>query len=125
MIFGIGNDIIEIGRIKKAAENQRFLLRYFTKAEREGFPQGIRRPESIAGAFAAKEAVAKAIGTGFSGFEAMHIEILHNKNGMPYVHLLGPAKELAQKLQIVQFYISISHCKEYAAAIAIAEKTSE
>lgn len=123
MIVGIGNDIIEIQRIQRVVEtNPRFLLKNFTSKEQTYFKKRNYSYESIAGNFAAKEAVSKALGTGFSGFGAIDIEITRNKKGGPVVFLHGKAKEIAKEKGITTIWVSISHCKVYATAYSIAEK---
>ena len=119
MIIGTGIDIIEISRIKSLLKNERFLLKMFTNNEIEYLKS--RGPESTAGYFCAKEAVAKCLGTGFSGFNFTDIEIL-KKNSAPYVILHGEAAQIAQNKKITHICISISHCKEYATAMAIAQE---
>ena len=121
MIKGIGNDIIEIERIAKAAEKESFIKRWFTENEIVYFKEKNMRAETVAGSFSAKEAVAKAFGTGFSGFGAEEIEILRDKKGKPYVNLMGNALKKAKELGIDKIIISISHCREYASAVALCE----
>ena len=118
-MIGIGTDIIEIVRIKKAAQNERFLQRYFTKEELLFLKE--KKAESIAGNFAAKEAVAKAFGTGFRGFGPKDIAILRDKNGCPFVALSNKAQEIAKQQGIEKIHISISHNKENAIAFAVAQ----
>ncbi|MDO4175690.1 MAG: holo-ACP synthase [Eubacteriales bacterium] len=107
---GLGTDMIEIERIKKALERPAFWHRVFTEAEQEWLKQrGEQMPQSAAGLFCAKEAVAKALGTGFRhGFGLCDIEIGHTELGAPYVIL--PHQ---------RFLLSISHCQTYATATAI------
>lgn len=112
----IGTDIIEIERVRKSAENESFLTGVFTAAERAYYAQHGSRAETLAGMFCAKEAVAKALGTGFNGFRPGDIEITHTQSGAPTVCLAGKAKALFPDAQIE---VSISHCKEYATAVAI------
>lgn len=121
MIKGIGTDIIEIERVGKAIENKGFLKKYFTDKEIENINLKTNRKEKAAGIFAAKEAVSKLFGTGFKGFAPKDIEILNNKEGMPYVILYNNAKKISVEKQIKVIYISISHCKNYAVAYATAE----
>ena len=122
LIIGIGNDIIEISRIKQAIErSERFLKRVFDKVEIEYFESRNMKPEFIAGRFAAKEAVAKALGTGFRGFTFKDIVIERNELGKPLVILKGRAKEIAAKQGDYRFFISISHSEENAIAVAIME----
>lgn len=121
MIKGIGNDIIEIKRIAKAAEKESFIKRWFTENEIVYFKEKNMHAETVAGSFSAKEAIAKAFGTGFSGFGAEEIEILRDKKGKPYVNLMGNALKKAKELGIDKISISISHCKEYASTVALCE----
>lgn len=121
MIIGIGTDIVEIKRIEKAICEDRFLNRYFTEGEKNLFKIKKNRTNTIAGNFAAKEAISKAMGTGFSGFGAEEIEILRNDRGMPYVQLFGRALKKSEDLDIKNINISISHCEEYAIAYVIME----
>lgn len=118
MIIGIGTDIIEINRIEKAINRGLFLDRVFTEIEREYLDK--KRAESAAGYFAAKEAVSKALGTGIKGFTFKDIEIQKN-NGAPFVVLYGGAKDTAKKLGIKKIHLSISHSRDYATAVAVAE----
>ena len=89
MIIGIGNDLIEKSRVKKACEKDAFLLYVFTEPERELIQ---KKPDRAAGNWAVKEAVAKAMGTGFLGFKIREIEVLRDELGKPYVNLYGNAK---------------------------------
>ena len=118
-IVGIGSDIIEIERVKEIVEkNSRFLIRVYTEKEIE-YLKIKSGYSSHAGRFAAKEAVAKAIGSGISGFAFKDIEILNDKNGKPYVKLYGNAVNIAKGLT---FLITISHSRDYATATCIAVK---
>lgn len=116
MIAGVGCDIIEIPRIAAAIEKPAFLERCFTDAEREYITS--HGASSAAAAFAAKEAVSKALGTGISGFGMRDIEILHELNGKPYAVLHGGAAALAEKIG-ARVSISLSHSREYAVAYAV------
>ena len=121
-IFGIGTDIIEIDRFQKKGEppSERFMARCYT--EREIMYLKGKRLESIAGYFAAKEAVAKALGTGFSGFMPNAIEIIRNKAGKPEVVLHDGAARIAKEAKITHIDVSISHCETYATGMAIAQR---
>ncbi|AOT71697.1 holo-ACP synthase [Geosporobacter ferrireducens] len=121
MIKGIGIDIIEVVRIKKAVEkNSRFLQRIFTENEIKYFEENSLQTVSIAGNFAAKEAVVKALGTGLRAFSWTEMEIQRNSLGKPSVVLYGRAKRVAETLGVHQMLITISHSKDYAVAQAIA-----
>ena len=122
MIIGIGTDIVEIDRINKAIERTpNFINKLFTKKEIEYFISRKMRPEFIAGKFAAKESVAKALGTGFRKFGFRDIEIDKDELGKPLVLLSGGAKEIADKFGDYKLHLSISHGRENAIAYAILE----
>jgi len=107
MIKGIGIDIIEIERIEKLISNKpNFLERNFTMPEREQNA----KPETIAGNFAAKEAFAKALGTGFRGFNLIDIEVLRNHLGAPYIIFRG---------EPTNANVSISHNRSTAVAVVV------
>lgn len=122
MIIGIGTDVIEIERIKKALEkNPKFLQRIYTEREIEYFKSVGFRINSIAGNFAGKEAVSKALGTGFRDFGIKDIEILRDKLGKPIVILKGKALEKLPKNKECNIHISISHSRNNAIANVILE----
>lgn len=121
MIIGIGTDIIEIDRIGKALINKGFLHKNFTEKEIEYFLRRKNISEVVAGNFAAKEAVSKALGTGFRGFGLIHIEVLRDELGKPQVNLYGQAKNIAERGGISRIHISISHNKTQAIAYCIIE----
>jgi holo-[acyl-carrier protein] synthase len=113
----IGIDIIEIDRIAAALLRVGFLERVFTKGEIAYIATCGHGDCTAAGMFAAKEAVAKALGTGFSGgITLKQIEILHD-GGAPVAVLYGEAKKRLQRLGKTAA-ISVSHCRAYAAAVA-------
>lgn len=114
--IGIGNDIIEINRIEKAIKKINFITKVFTENEIKLFEIKGNRAEFFAGRFAAKEAVSKALGTGFREFSLTDIEILNDSLGKPYVTFKNSIESYNKKYFID---ISISHCKEYATAVAI------
>lgn len=115
MIRGLGCDIVEISRIKKAMENPTFVKRCFTEGEREYIAS--RKPESAAAIFAAKEAYSKALGTGFEGFYLLDVEVFHDKSGKPYVKGYNAAE-----VSDCEILLTISHCEEYATAVVIIEE---
>ncbi|MDD3869026.1 MAG: holo-ACP synthase [Candidatus Cloacimonetes bacterium] len=123
MIIGIGCDIIEVQRIQKAIENNpRFCDKLFTAAEIEYCSRKANSYQSYAVRFAAKEAVMKALGTGWSETVTwLDIEIIVSKKGLPSVVLSGEAKEIAEKLLINNIHLSLSHEKNYAIAFVIME----
>jgi len=122
MIFGVGTDIVEIRRIKNAMDrNSRFLEKIFTTTELEYLKSRNLRAEYVAGRFAAKEAVAKALGTGFRGFDFTDIEIDRTTLGKPIVILKGKADLIAKKVGQYNMHLSISHGEDSAVAYAILE----
>jgi len=122
LILGVGIDIVEIRRIKSAMEgNDRFLEKIFTASELEYLKSRNLRAEYVAGRFAAKEAVAKALGTGFRGFDFKDIEIDRTTLGKPIVVLKGKAKIIAKKEGQYNIHLSISHGEDSAVAYAILE----
>ncbi|MDY2735442.1 holo-ACP synthase [Intestinibacter sp.] len=116
-ILGIGIDIIEIDRIEKVLERTpRFLERNFTEKEIEYFKANNLRSESIAGNFAAKEAISKAIGTGIRGFNLKDIEILRDDLGKPIVNTYNNLNDICIKYSVKEIKVSISHSENYAVA---------
>lgn len=125
MIIGIGTDICALDRIRKMLENDKrelFLKRTYTQKEIELAPKGVGEAAYFGGRWAAKEAVAKALGTGFGrdcGW--LDLEILRNERGAPVLELSGKAIQRAQDLDITSWHLSISHEKLYAVAFATAQ----
>ena len=116
-ILGIGIDIIEIDRIEKVLKRTpRFLERNFTEKEIEYFKANNLRSESIAGNFAAKEAISKAIGTGIRGFNLKDIEILRDDLGKPIVNTYNNLNDICIKYSVKEIKVSISHSENYAVA---------
>lgn len=118
----IGVDIIEINRISKLLEYEKSIFDIFTKSELDSVNKlGTKRKiESLAGKFAAKEATAKALGSGFNEFiNPNDIEILNNDKGMPFLTLHNESLEYANKLNIHEYKISISHNKTTTVAFVV------
>jgi holo-[acyl-carrier protein] synthase len=114
-----GIDIVEINRLAEVnpAIRRRFLIRVYTPLELE---QVGGSDASLAGRFAAKEAVSKVLGSGIGPVSWQDIEIQRGPAGAPVLHLHGRASLLAEKLGLTQWSISISHSKTYAIAMAVA-----
>lgn len=126
MIIGIGVDIIEIERVRQAIQNNKnFLSKLFTEKEIDYFISRNMNSEVIAGNFAAKEAVSKALGTGIRGFSFKDIEILRNELGKPEVILHSDAKLIGNKLignnNSLRIHLSISHNNSSAIAYSVLE----
>lgn len=122
MILGVGTDIIEIDRIREVIERTpSFLSKAFTENEIELFKTKGMRVETIAGNFAAKEALSKALGTGFRGYKLKDFEILRDELGKPIVNLSKEARDKTSD-RILNINISISHSKDNAIAFVIIEE---
>jgi holo-[acyl-carrier protein] synthase len=118
VVIGIGIDLVEIYRIKRAIEKPAFVQRVFTPGEQlycDG--RGRQAAASYAARFAAKEAVMKALGTGLAGGGAwQEIEILSDEMGKPIMNLSGFFGQLAQQLGVRRVFLSLSHAHDYATA---------
>lgn len=121
-IIGVGADIIEICRVRRAVERggRRFLERVFTPAERDFCNARRDRYACYAARFAAKEAVLKAMGTGLSGCRWVDVEVARPGGGPPEIVLHGEAARLAGRKGISTVLISLSHGREHAVAFAVA-----
>lgn len=118
MKISTGIDLIEIERIAESIDRhgERFLARVFTSEERKACAD---RVESFAARFAAKEAAAKALGSGLDGFALLDIEITRAPNGAPGLRLYGVAAERAEQQGITRWSVSLSHSQSHATAIVI------
>lgn len=126
MIISMGTDIVEINRIKEAAENNpKFIERILTPREIALLETKCYRSASLAASFAAKEAVSKLLGTGIGEVSWHEIEILNNSKGAPYVLLSGKAKEISTQMDIDEIFISITHDKRTAFANVIGQKVDK
>ncbi len=122
MILGIGHDIIEMERVKRAFQQEGFLARYFTSKELEQLGS---KKMGLAGNFCVKEAVAKAFGTGFRGFGLQDIEVLRDGLGKPVVSLYGNARELADSMGVKRIFASITNINDLASAVVVLEGSDE
>jgi holo-[acyl-carrier protein] synthase len=130
LIIGVGTDLVEIGRVRRFLEDKsgpRFLARVLTPAEcRLAEERKGRQAEFVAGRFAAKEAVVKALGTGIgsvTGFQ--DIEVLPTTGGQPRAVLSAAALErlgLCNGESGLLIHLSITHIQEFAAAYVIVER---
>jgi holo-[acyl-carrier protein] synthase len=122
-ILGHGVDIVEVARIGAMIDEHgdRFLDRCFTAAERGYSEPRKRGSEHLAGRFAAKEAVLKALGTGWrNGIAWTDVEVVPLASGQPDLKLHGAAADAARRAGITSWSISISHTESHAMASAIA-----
>jgi holo-[acyl-carrier protein] synthase len=119
----VGIDIIEVGRVRKVFEKhgERFLSRVFTPNEVRQCRGKVSR---LAGRFAAKEAISKALGTGLHGVAWREMEVVQLRSGRPTVALHGNAKRRAELLGISAFDVSIADLAEFSIAIAVAVQTA-
>ena len=126
-VVGVGVDAIEIQRIRDALTRTPSLLeRLFTERERATCITrcGDLRYGGLAARFAAKEAVAKALGTGISGFAFRDIEVLTDERGRPTVELRGGAAAAAAGAGVDRVHVSLSHSGDLAVANAVAESSA-
>jgi holo-[acyl-carrier protein] synthase len=121
--IAVGIDIIEVDRVRKVYEHhgERFLKRVFTEME---VRQCRGKATRLAGRFAAKEAISKALGTGIHGVAWHEMEIVQLRSGRPTVTLHGNAKRRAELLGISAFDISIADLNAFSIAVAVAIQTN-
>ena len=122
-VVGIGTDIVECLRIAQMIERhgELFISRVFTPLEIQYCNSRRQATQHFSGRWAAKEAVLKALGTGWrKGISWRDIEVLNDPLGRPDVTLRGGAREAGDKLGMQKMLISISHCRSHATAYAIA-----
>jgi holo-[acyl-carrier protein] synthase len=124
MVVGIGTDLAEIERVRRSVERfgQRFLARVYTEEEIAYCLSKKSSAESFAARFAAKEAGAKALGTGISrGVNWREFAVKRAPSGQPSLHLSGRAAEIAQALGVVRISLSLTHTRDLAMAVVILE----
>jgi len=124
MVLGLGSDLIEIPRIEASIRRfgDRFLARVFTPAEIAYCNRKKNAAESFAARFAAKEAGAKALGTGIShGIAWPEIEVRREPSGKPTLHWTGRALERAEAMGVRRTSLSLTHARQIAFAVVIVE----
>jgi len=124
MIVGSGIDMVEIGRIHQSVERygQRFLNRVYTAAEQAYCLRKRNSAESLAARFAAKEAGAKALGTGISrGVNWLEIEVGREPGGRPTLRFHGRAAETASRMGVARIALSITHTADLSMASVVLE----
>lgn len=125
MIVGVGTDLMEIARIAQsiARFGDRFLRRVYTPREIAYCQRKKNAAESFAARFAAKEAGAKALGTGIShGVNWLELEVTREPSGKPGLELSGRAAERARDLGVATISLSLTHSKEVALAVVVMER---
>ncbi len=122
MIRGIGVDVVAVDRMRRWVADPRILSRYFAEQERDAIYQ--RRDGaalSLAARFAAKEAFAKALGTGFRGFGLRDVWVVNDALGKPELHVSGPAARALARIGGRQLWLSLTHEREHAIAMVVIE----
>ena len=124
MILGTGADIVENARIEAviSRHGKRFVKRIFSKREAARLKKFRYARQTVAANFAAKEAIAKALGTGFRfGVSFSDIEVVHDRRGKPHINLSGTAADFAKKMGAKRIHLSLSHEKSHSVAVVILE----
>ena len=119
MIFGIGTDIVSVSRMESALQRHgvRFAERILAATELQEYHQSGKPAQFLAKRFAAKEAAAKAFGTGFrNGLVMRDFIIAHDDLGKPLLQFSGPAEKFCREQGVGESFISISDEKEHAVA---------
>ena len=122
MILGIGTDIIEVERVRRAVEKIELKQKVFSPREIE-YCDKDKTCQSYAARGAAKEAFFKAMGTGWRNKMLIHeVEVLNDELGKPFIELSGETRKVFEQKGGNTIHVSLSHIKEYAAAFVIIEK---
>ncbi len=122
MVKGIGVDIIEISRIRKSVETlgETFLSKVFTEREIAYCAAKMNRYQHLAARFAAKEAVSKALSTGWAGeFRWKDVEVMNDPSGQPHITLYG---KLGERLASSTLFVSLSHSESHVVAVVLIEE---
>jgi holo-[acyl-carrier protein] synthase len=124
MVLGLGTDLIETGRVQQSIDRfgDRFLERIFSPGEIAYCKRKKNAAESFAARFAAKEAGAKALGTGISrGVTWREFEVKREASGRPSLHLSGRAAELSGAMGVKRIQLSLTHSRDLAMAVVVVE----
>ncbi|MFA7566060.1 MAG: holo-ACP synthase [Alkalispirochaeta sp.] len=122
MICGIGIDVVAVARMRNWLKDETLLRRYFDDREREAIYE--RRDGaalSLAARFAAKEAYAKALGTGFRGFGLREVWVVNDALGKPELHVSGAAERALRRIGGSKLWLSLTHEQEHAIAMVVIE----
>lgn len=129
MIVGVGVDLVEVDRMKRilsARWGWRFLQRVFSAEERSACDASSDPAQSYAARFAAKEALVKAFGTGFSkGIAPNQIHVQGGERNQPSINLTASARQVAQSLNVTDIHVSLTHTRNAACAFVVVEGNSE
>jgi holo-[acyl-carrier protein] synthase len=125
VIVSVGVDVAEVERIERAVDHarwgERFRRRVFTAGEIEYCTRRKRHAESFAARWAAKEAVMKALGTGFRGISFAEVEVVRQRGAAPQIRLHARARARADALGITHWHLSLTHGGGQAVAFVVAE----
>ena len=124
MIFGIGTDFVQVVRLQRGLERfgERFAVRILAETELDEFRRHLRPANFLARRFAAKEAAAKAMGTGISnGITLRQISVTHDSKGKPQLVFTGQALEFLRASRVRHTHISIADEADYAVAFVVLE----
>lgn len=126
MIAGIGTDIIEVERITASIEKQSgFRELVFSPGEIAYCESKTHKYEHYAARLAVKEALAKALGTGWlQGTNINEAEVLNDEKGKPYLNFIGETANIIAAMHFTAFHVSISHTKNIATAVVVIEKNN-
>jgi holo-[acyl-carrier protein] synthase len=121
-VIGVGLDLVEVGRVRALLERhpERFARRVFTEAEAAYCRRGARAAERFAARYAAKEAIMKALGTGWSaGVAFRDIEVIRAASGAPGIRLDGAARRRAAEIGVRRIDLSLTHTGDHAVAVVV------
>ncbi len=124
MILGVGTDIVRIGRMEAALARHgaRFATRLLAHSELDDFLAAGRPAAFLAKRFAAKEALVKALGTGFrNGIRPRHVVVHRDDLGKPELHLTGAARDQAERMGVARIHLSLTDEQAYAVAFVVVE----
>ena len=122
MIVGIGVDVVAVARMRRWVADRRLLARYFAPQERDAiYARRDGAALSLAARFAAKEAFAKAIGTGFRGFNLREVWVVNDSLGKPEIRTSGNACRVLRQVGGAKVWLSLTHEREHAIAMVVVE----
>lgn len=125
MIIGVGVDLVDVDRMERALRQRwakRFVAKVFSKEEIAACENAAQPAQGYAARFAAKEALAKALGTGFSrGVSPGRIIVRGGERRKPSIFLLGRAQKVAESMQIAAIHVSLTHTPQTACAFVVVE----
>ena len=122
MVKGIGVDVVAVDRMREWVKDDALVNRYFAPEEREAiYERKDGAALSLAARFAAKEAFAKAVGTGFRGFHMREVWVVNDELGKPELHVRGGALQAMHRMGANHVLVSLTHEQEHAIAMVVIE----